>query len=85
MTTMLSSKGQVVLPKGARHRLGLLPGARFTCRVREGEIVLTPEGSPPAKARMGRNPVSGLPVLVPRKGTPPLSSAHVRKLLADFP
>lgn len=85
MTTTLSTKGQVVLPKNTRRRLGLQPGTRFNCRVREGEIVLTPESRPPARARVGRNPVTGLPVLVPPKGTPPLTSERVRELLADFP
>jgi AbrB family looped-hinge helix DNA binding protein len=85
MTTTLSSKGQVVLPKAARRRLGLHPGTKFACRVREGEIVLTPEARPAAGARLGRNPLSGLPMLVPPKGTPPLTSERVRELLTDFP
>jgi AbrB family looped-hinge helix DNA binding protein len=85
MTTTLSSKGQVVLPKAARRRLGLLPGTRFNCRVQEGEIVLVPESRPATKARPGRNPITGLPVLVPPKGTPPLTSERVRDLLTDFP
>jgi len=85
VTTTLSSKGQVVLPKGARRKLGLQPGTKFNCRVREGEIVLTPESRPPARAKVGRHPVTGLPVFVAAKGTPPLTSERVRELLTDFP
>lgn len=85
MITTLSSKGQVVLPQAARRRLGLYPGTKFACRVREGEIVLTPERKPVPGARLGRNTVSGLPMLVPPKGTPPLTSERVYELLTDFP
>lgn len=85
MTTTLSSKGQVVLPQAARRRLGLLPGTKFACRVREGAILLVPETRPAPKVRSGRNALTGLPVLTPPKGTPPLTSARVRELLTDFP
>lgn len=85
MTTTLSSKGQIVLPKDARRRLGLLPGTKFACRVRDGEIVLVPETRSAAKIKVGRNALTGLPVLTPSKGTPPLTSERVRELLADFP
>lgn len=85
MTTTLSSKGQIVLPKAARRRLGLQPGTKFACRVRDGEIVLVPEVRPAPKAKLARNAVSGLPTLTPPKGTAPLTSARVRELLTDFP
>lgn len=85
MTTTLSSKGQVVLPKDARRRLGLLPGTKFACRVRDGEIVLVPETQPAPKVKVTRNALTGLPVLSPPKGTPPLTSERVGELLADFP
>jgi AbrB family looped-hinge helix DNA binding protein len=85
VTTTLSSKGQIVLPKAARRRLGLQPGTKFACRVRDGEIVLVPESRPAIKAKLGRNSLTGLPVLTPPKGTAPLTSARVRELLTDFP
>lgn len=85
MTTTLSTKGQVVLPKATRRKLGLLAGTRFECKVRDGAIVLTPESSPPVRPQVGRHPRTGLPVLVAPKGTIPLTSARVRDLLADFP
>jgi AbrB family looped-hinge helix DNA binding protein len=85
VTTTLSSKGQIVLPKAARRRLGLQPGTKFACRVRDGEIVLVPEKRPAMKTRLGRNALSGLPVLTPPKGSDTLTSARVRELLTDFP
>ena len=85
MTTTLSSKGQIVLPKAARRRLGLQPGTKFACRVRDGEIVLVPEARPAPKVKLVRNAVSGFPTLAPPKGTAALTSARVRELLTDFP
>lgn len=74
-----------MLPKAVRRRLGLLPGTKFACRVRDGEIVLVPEARPATKAKTKRNPLSGLPVLTSPKGSGTLTSARVRELLTDFP
>ena len=38
--TKMSSKGQVVIPKSIRARLGFEEGDRMTVEAREGEIVL---------------------------------------------
>jgi AbrB family looped-hinge helix DNA binding protein len=85
MTTILSTKGQVVLPSATRRKLGLHAGMRFECKVRGGAIVLMPESRPAARPKLGRHPRTGLPVLVAPKGAVPLTSARVRDLLADFP
>lgn len=85
MTTTLSTKGQVVLPNATRRKLGLHAGMRFECKVRNGAIVLTPEARPLVRPKLGRNPRTGLPVLMAPKDTRPLTSARVRDLLADFP
>ena len=85
MTTTLSTKGQVVLPQAARRKLDLHPGVRFACAVRDGGIFLKPENRKPAKARLGRSRLSGLPAFIAPAGTPPLTSATVRAMLADFP
>ncbi len=85
MTTTLSAKGQVVLPREARQKLGLRTGASFECDVRDGGIFLRPKGRKTAKARIGRSKHSGLPALIARVGTEPLTSAAVRGMLADFP
>lgn len=85
MTTTLSSKGQVVLPQAARRKLGVRPGARFACDVRDGGIFLKPERRKPGKVRIGRSKLSGLPALIAPAGAPQLTSANVRAMLADFP
>ncbi|HET7772131.1 MAG TPA: AbrB/MazE/SpoVT family DNA-binding domain-containing protein [Chloroflexota bacterium] len=41
-STVLSSRGQVVLPKAIRDRLGLAPGQRLAVEVSGQNIVLTP-------------------------------------------
>lgn len=42
-TVTLSSKFQLVLPRGARERLGLRPGMRITVLDKGGVIFLVPE------------------------------------------
>lgn len=42
-TTTLSSKFQLVVPRGARERLGLRPGMRFTVLDKGGVLFLVPE------------------------------------------
>jgi AbrB family looped-hinge helix DNA binding protein len=42
-TVTLSSKYQLVVPKGARERLGLRPGAKLTVLDKGGVIYLVPE------------------------------------------
>jgi AbrB family looped-hinge helix DNA binding protein len=44
-TVTLSSKFQLVLPRGARERLRLRPGMRFTVLDKGGVIYLVPERS----------------------------------------
>ena len=84
MTLTLSSKGRVALPAAARHKLGLKPGARLACRVRGGEIVLTPPVRT-GKARLVRDKLTGILVLASPAGTPSLTGERVRALLGDFP
>lgn len=85
MTTTLSPNGQIVLPPAARRKLGLRPGAQLTCAVQDGGIFLKPDRQKPAKARIGKSKLSGLPALIAPAGTPPLTGAAVRAMLADFP
>lgn len=47
MSTMYSTitqKGQITLPAGLRHKLGLLPGAKVSMREVAGTIVIDPPG-----------------------------------------
>jgi AbrB family looped-hinge helix DNA binding protein len=41
--TVLSSRGQVVLPKAVRERLGLEPGQRLAVQISGDGVVLRPE------------------------------------------
>ncbi len=85
MTTTLSSKGQIVLPADARRRLGLKAGAKFACRVRDGEIVLTPTDLAARKPRLLTSKLTGLVYVKAEPGAPKVTSEQVRALLADFP
>jgi AbrB family looped-hinge helix DNA binding protein len=84
MMVTLSSKGQVVLPKQARTRLQLRPGARFVCRVDGDSIILTLEPRGRERPRLILDPATGLRITK----SPPevkVSSEDVRAALADFP
>ena len=84
MTTKLSSKGQVVLPKQARMRLQLRPGAKFVCKIQGHSIVLTPERPVSARPRLIKDPKSGLRITRSPAGTK-ITSEDVRAALLDFP
>jgi len=86
VTTTLSSKGQIVLPANARRRLGLKAAAKFTCHVRDGEIVLTPAGATAtAKPRLVKSKLTGLIYSQAAADAPKVTSEQIRALLADFP
>ncbi|MBZ5645060.1 MAG: AbrB/MazE/SpoVT family DNA-binding domain-containing protein [Acidobacteriia bacterium] len=84
-TTTVSTKGQVVVPSSIRRKLGLQPGDSLEASLEGQRIVLTPRRVRPRKARIIRDPVTGLPVLTAGPKTPKLASAQVREILADFP
>ena len=85
MRTTVSTKGQVVVPSRIRRKLGLQPGDSLEARVEGQHIVLTPRKARPRKARIIRDPVTGLLVLTAGPRAPKLTSAEVREILADFP
>ena len=85
METTLSTKGQVVVPQGARRKLALRPGTKFTCRVTNGSIVLTPKTPLPGRPRLVRDPATGLTITQGPANGPTVTSDHVRAILADFP
>lgn len=85
MTTVLSSKGQIVLNAALRRSLGLVPGTIFSVQEHDGKIVLeqVTEGKP--KGVLVRDPKSRKTVLKVSKGTPILTSERVKDLLTNFP
>jgi antitoxin component of MazEF toxin-antitoxin module len=85
MTATLSNNGKVALPEAALEKLGLRPGAELDCLVENGHIVLTPKILPIGKARVGISEITGMPVIIPPEGAPPLTPEMVKQLLADFP
>jgi AbrB family looped-hinge helix DNA binding protein len=84
MTTMLSSKGQVVLPKQARTRLQLRAGVKLVCRVQGGSIVLTPEHPVTQPPKLVSDTASGLRITRSPAETK-VTSEDVRAALSDFP
>lgn len=84
MTTVLSSKGQVVVPRSVRAKLGLEPGTEFDVNTEGKAVVLTPRSNHRG-ARLKRDRKSGLPTFVVPKGTPQMTAESVRAALADSP
>ncbi|MGH8018917.1 MAG: AbrB/MazE/SpoVT family DNA-binding domain-containing protein [Opitutaceae bacterium] len=85
MTTTVSTKGQIVIPRSARQKLGIRPGDKLSTKIVEGSLVLRPVGKPRGRARVVISPISGLPAIEPPAGAPELTSGQVRAMLADFP
>lgn len=85
MTTRVSSKGQVVLPGPLRRKLGIRTGDSLEAKIEAGRIVLTPQSRKLYKAKIVRDPITGLPVLNAGSGAPVLSSKEVHEIQADFP
>ena len=81
---MLSSKGQVVLPKQARLGLRLRPGVKLVCKIKGGSLVLTPERPAVELPRLIQDPKSGLRITKSPAGTQ-VTSQDVRAALLDFP
>lgn len=85
MTTKVSTKGQVVLPGPLRRKLGIRAGDSLEAKIEAGRIVLIPQKKRVYKAKIVKDPVSGLPVLDAGPDAPILTNEQVRELLADFP
>ena len=84
MIATLSSKGQVVLPKQARARLRLRPGAKLSCKVEGGSIVLTPEQASLEPPKLITDSKTGLRITQSPAGTK-VTSEDVRAAMADVP
>jgi AbrB family looped-hinge helix DNA binding protein len=85
METKISTKGQVVLPVTLRRKLGLRAGDPLDAKVEAGRIVLTPRRKRKFKARIIKDPITGLPVHDAGPDAPVLTSKMVAEMLTDFP
>jgi AbrB family looped-hinge helix DNA binding protein len=85
MTTTVSTKGQIVIPRSARQKLGIRPGDMLSTEVVRGPLVLRPVKKPQGKARIVISPATGLPAIDPPESAPEITSEQVKALLADFP
>jgi antitoxin PrlF len=54
MSTTVTSKGQVTIPKRVRDAAGLRPGSKVEFAYRHGEVTLTPVRKPTGKSEFRR-------------------------------
>ena len=80
-TTTVSTMGQVVIPGSIRRKLGLQRGDSLEVILEGQRIVLIARKVRSRRARIIRDPVTGLPVLTAGPKTPKLTSAKVREIL----
>lgn len=85
MTTRISTKGQVVLPRAIRDRMNLRAGDALEARIEGERIVLIPKKKRSRKVKIVKDPITGLPVLTAGPGAPTLTSKQVAEILAEFP
>jgi len=85
MQTTVSTKGQVVLPGPIRRRLDIRAGDPLDANIEGGQIVLTPRKKRGRRAKIVRDPITGLPVLSAGANAPILTSKAVEEILANFP
>jgi AbrB family looped-hinge helix DNA binding protein len=81
-TATLSTKGQLVIPSRFRQALHLQPGDKVAFALEGERLVLARATSAKARLVTGRD---GRKVLVAHADAPPMSTAAVKALLADFP
>jgi AbrB family looped-hinge helix DNA binding protein len=84
MTTKLSSKGQIVLPKLVRTRLHWRPGTKFVCKVEGDSLVLTPENPVTGRPKLVIDAKSGLRITKSPAQTK-VTSKDVHAAMLDFP
>ncbi len=81
LTSTLSSRGQLVIPKVFRRALHLKAGSRLRVSLQDGRLVLEPEHGPTARLVKER----GRTLLVAPPGAPVMTTQEVKRLLSEFP
>ena len=81
--TVVSKKGQVVIPKSARDQLNLAPGTILEVQVEKGRVILEPFKALPEKAffRAGKNITE--PILQEAKATSDKTQRLLKELGID--
>ena len=85
MQTILSQKGQMVIPARARRLLGLKTGDRLDVKVEGDGLRVIPARTTPRKLKLQRHPVSGVLYAPAEPKAMMVSEAEIRRALADFP
>jgi AbrB family looped-hinge helix DNA binding protein len=85
ITTTLSSKGQVVLPRMIRSKLHLAPGTKLICEVEGDSVVLTPEQAQRHVREYVTDKTTGLRVTKASNNSEPVTTEMINKLLEDYP
>lgn len=85
MTTILSSKGQVVLPRLVRSTLHLAPGTKFVCEIQGDSVILTPEHPRHLVREYVTDPLTGLRVRKASGDAEPVTTEMIKALLEEFP
>jgi AbrB family looped-hinge helix DNA binding protein len=80
--TVLSSKGQLIIPIDIRKSMGLKAGDEFACKIVDGRIILERAHHESATLSVGED---GEPVLVAPEGSPEMTAETVKSILAEFP
>ena len=78
--TVVSKKGQVVIPKDAREKLSLTPGTVLKVQVEEKRVVLEPLQELPKEAFVQAGPKITEPILQEAK----ITGDKTRRLLRDL-
>jgi AbrB family looped-hinge helix DNA binding protein len=86
MVTTMDSAGRIVLPKAARERADLKPGAEIEVRVIDGRIELEPAAARVTVAKQGgfwvATPAQDLPVLSQEETEAAIDSIRLRAVPA---
>jgi AbrB family looped-hinge helix DNA binding protein len=85
ITTTLSSKGQVVLPRLVRSKLHLSPGTKLVCEIQGDSVILTPQHPRSYVREYITEPRTGLRVTKAPPDSEPVTSEMIKTLLEDYP
>jgi AbrB family looped-hinge helix DNA binding protein len=86
MTVVLSTKGQIVVPKEIRERAGLGAGDKLEVSLENGTVQLRKTSRPPRRRlKIKINKQTGFPCFDVPANAPPITDEWVKEQLADFP